>query len=85
MNSTYGSTLYDLSQWRLDWRQIAHNIRETGMSFRQQAETLGLEWSTYQRYLEGSEPKYSQGNALLTLHANMCGKNALNSVLKRTA
>ena len=82
MNSTFSSTDYEASQWCLNWRQIAEDIRGqqikqnhfTGMSFVQQAKTLGLEWSTYQRYLEGSEPKYSQANALLRLHSDMCGE-----------
>ena len=73
MQSTLSSTIYDRSQWRLDWKTIVEDIR-SNLNYSQQAQMLGLEISTFRRYITGSEPTYSQAHALLLLHTHMCGK-----------
>ncbi len=87
MNSTFSSTAYEPSQWRLNWHGVAEDISQAGIKFTQQAIMLGREWSTFQRWLQGTEPKYSDAHAWLTLHTHMCGTAAtqkrLNEPLKQ--
>jgi hypothetical protein len=82
------STNCDLTSFpeRIDWRQIAADIREAGMSYNCQATELGLGWSTMQTWLEGKgiEPRYAQGSAWLNLHTQMCGVKMTLERLKST-
>ncbi len=82
IGTSMGSSCYDPSQWRINWRQIAEDIRNAGLPFHQQAFSLGREWSTYQRWRSGSEPKFSDGQALLVLHTHFCGSELTQTRLK---
>ena len=88
MTSTFGSTRYEKEQWRINWPRIIEDIRGeqighnkfSGLSFCQQANALELGFSTFQKYLQGTEPRYSTAKAILQLHTDMCGSA---STLKR--
>lgn len=88
MNSTLGSTDYDPSQWNINWRLIADDIRDAGLNYGKQASVLGLKWSTLQRWVNGSEPKYSIARSWLVLHTHMCGSDKtqmrFEELLKKT-
>lgn len=60
-------------QLRVNWHQIATDLKQSGVSFQQQARTIGKPWSSYQRWLEGGEPGFGEGQALLILHSKFCG------------
>jgi hypothetical protein len=62
---------------RLPWRAIADEIKEAGLPYNRQASALGKNWSTFQRWLDGAEPRHSDGEALLLLHRQVCGRTAL--------
>lgn len=59
---------------RINWLQVAADIKQAGMSYNCQAVEIGKVWSSYQRMLEpGLQPRYSDGAAMLNLHLKMCG------------
>lgn len=63
----------DIFPPKVDWCLILADLREHNCSGYRVAITLGVEWSTVQRWSHGSEPGYGYGRALLRLHAMHCG------------
>lgn len=61
---------------KVDWAQILHDLRIANLTGYQVALMLGMEWSTVQRWQEGSEPRHSTGVALLELHRLYCSPAA---------
>ena len=49
----------DIFPRRVDVRTLADDLTANGLKYSIQAESLGVGWSTYQRWLAGTEPKYS--------------------------
>lgn len=60
---------------RVDWRGIFQDLRDSGFPAYRVAGCIGREWSTVQRWVEGVEPRHSDGEAILALHARWCGKD----------
>lgn len=58
---------------RLPWRDIMADLWEAHVAYSRQAELIGVEWSTYQRWMRGTEPKHSYACAILALHTQKCG------------
>jgi len=64
---------------KIDWPQLARDMQEEGMSYAQQALTLNITASSYQRYLPAPSnpkpvtPRYDIGHAIICLHAKICG------------
>lgn len=56
-----------------DWPAILADIHAAGVSYRQQAILLEVEYSTLQRWLQGTEPKYWMGNEILAMLLRTCG------------
>ena len=79
MNSVVSSSsVYiqiDIYPRKVDWQQILNDMKQAGMAYSAQATALGKEWSTFQRWMEGSELKYGDGTALLRLHMAVCGES----------
>lgn len=63
----------DIYPKQVNWRRILDDMKEHGLSYSAQAEALGRGWSSYQCYLDGGEPRYGNGAAILRLHVNICG------------
>lgn len=57
----------------IDFRRLADDLKERGISYSRQAMMLGKEFSSFQRILEGVEPRHADGDAFLRLHATICG------------
>ena len=62
----------------MDWNKIVAEIKETGLTQAQIAETIGVAVGTLSEICSGkvSEPKWSRGDALLSLHADRVAKQA---------
>lgn len=58
---------------RVDWRAVLEDLRGCECSGYRLAALLGIEWSTVQRWLQGSEPRHSYGVAILEVHTRFCG------------
>lgn len=65
---------------RVDWSAILKDIKDHGLSYNQQALSIGVQYSTLQRWMSGAEPGYSYGHSVLILHSDVCGRE---STLKR--
>lgn len=59
----------------MDWNKIVSEIKETGMTQAQIAETIDVSAGTLSELCSGkvAEPKWSKGDALIALHADRCG------------
>jgi hypothetical protein len=58
----------------LPWRKIFDDMKDRGCAYSRQASMIGLEWSSYQRFVkDGVEPRHSIGAAILELHTKLCG------------
>ncbi len=79
MNSVISSSevclQIDIYPRKVNWTQIIQDMRHAGMIYSAQATALGKEWSTFQRWMDGSELKYGDGTALLRLHMTVCGED----------
>lgn len=58
---------------KIHWPTIIDDMRERGISPYRQAKTISCEWSTFQRWKNGSQPLFANGHALLILHSKICG------------
>lgn len=58
---------------KIDWRQIFNDMKAKGFSKTRAALTLGKEWSTVQRWVNGSDPAHLEGERILRLHELVCG------------
>lgn len=59
---------------RLPWRRIFDDMKEAGCAYSRQAALVGVEWSTFQGWMDGDvEPRFSVGQALLAMHEATCG------------
>lgn len=62
---------------RINWPDILGDLRDAGYSGYRVAAMMGISWSTvYGWIIENKEPRYSMGEALLTLHTRHCGPEA---------
>lgn len=59
---------------QLPWVDIINDMLEKGYSLSKIAQLLGIPYTTMQRYPQGTEPKYSIGLSIITLHVRICGK-----------
>ena len=57
----------------MDWNKIVSEIKESGMTQASIAEAIGVSVGTLSELCSGkvSEPKWSKGDALLSLHATV--------------
>lgn len=55
------------------WPTIIRDLADHGLCYRQQANSIGCEWTTLQRWKNGSQPRFNNGHALLILHSKICG------------
>lgn len=67
---------------KLDWPRIIADLRERDCSVYRAAQLLGTALSTVQSWGYGVEPGHSKGEALLKLHAQVCGPDL--TTLRRT-
>lgn len=58
---------------RVEWAQIGADLKQAGVPYSGQAEAIGKKWSTMERWLQGSEPRWSNAIAWLALHSRVCG------------
>lgn len=63
----------DVYTIQLDWAQITRDIKAAGVPYTQQAFALGKQFSTLQTWMQGGEPEFRNGCALLVLHRKVCG------------
>jgi len=63
----------DVTPLSPDWSQITRDMKEKGLPYYRQALAIGVEWSSYQRYMDGAHPGFGNGHAILILHAKVCG------------
>lgn len=56
------------------WLKMAIDMHNRGMTYSRQAAEIDKEWSTYQRWLNGSEPRYWDALLIIELHTLVCGK-----------
>lgn len=76
MTTTVASLFFFAADHKpLPWRAMADDMKAAGLSYNRQASCLGLGFSTYQRYLDGTEPKYSIGTVIKALHLQVCGQS----------
>ena len=61
---------------RIDWPAVLADIKVAGLSYRKQAAALKVEWPSHQGTMNGHEPRYSHGEAILVLHRTWCGDEA---------
>lgn len=73
LESTLQTTAHQFA--RMNWHLIVADIRQVGCSGYQIARMMQVEWSTVQRWSNGSEPGWTYGHELLRLHEQLCGKN----------
>lgn len=66
------------------WRIMAQDMEQRGMSLCRQAAEIDKEWSTYQRWLNGSQPRYFDALLIIELHSMVCGKEITQSRLTAT-
>ena len=65
----------DINPKKLDWRRILDDIKCRGTSIYQAAKIIGKPETTVQAWHTGKhEPSYSNGAAVLLLHARVCGE-----------
>lgn len=73
-SSDYTQTIeLDIEPVPVNWALIIQDMKESGLSGSRQALSIGSQWSTLQRWWQGSEPSFKYGQALLILHAKTCG------------
>ena len=63
---------------KLPWVQIFKDLKESGLTPSKISVLVGVGGSTLQRWTSGTEPKYSIGVSLLTLHTRYCGEELTN-------
>jgi hypothetical protein len=79
MRSTAGSSDYThiltfrITPLNVNWVTLIHDMKERGISFLKQSESIGEEWPTFQRWLRGGGTRFHNGHALLILHSKVCG------------
>ena len=66
----------DIYKKTLNWAGILEDIRASGCSIYKAAKTLGRPETTVWSWMRGVEPSYSNGAALLKLHAECCGEES---------
>lgn len=59
---------------RVDWAVIMTDLTQVGWGPYRVSLCLGAALSTVQNWAEGGEPRYGYGDALLRLHALVCGR-----------
>jgi len=61
----------------MDWNKIVSEIKETGLTQAQIADEIGVAVGSLSELCSGkvSEPKWSRGDALLSLHAERVQKS----------
>lgn len=67
----------------IDWQTVVLNIRQAGMPVSAIARKVNMDGNTLRHYARGecSEPRFSQGCALLDLHYSLCpDKHNLDSI-----
>lgn len=74
-SSDYSRLATDIHQQpiQVNWQGIIRDLDEHGINPTKQAELIGKERSTLQRWINGSEPHYRHGQALIYLHQMVCG------------
>lgn len=65
--------MIDVYPAEVNWALLIDDITRHGIVPAQQAAMLGKGWSTLQRWLHGSEPRFAHGHQLLALHQKVCG------------
>lgn len=79
MQATAKSTDYlyildiDITPLHIDWTVITHDLKEHHYPYLRQAYAIGRGWSSFQAILNGSQPRFGDGHALLILHTKVCG------------
>ena len=66
----------DIYKKTLNWAGIIEDIRNSGCSVYKAAKRLGRPETTVWSWMRGTEPSYSNGAALLKLHAECCGDDS---------
>jgi len=61
---------------KLSWDNIFIDLDKAGVTPSEISELLGVGWSTLQKWRNGTEPKYSVGVSILTIHARYCGEDS---------
>lgn len=79
VNATISSSDYqqilqiDVFPLEVSWTTLIDDMTRKGYTPTRQAAMLGKGWSTFQRWLNGTEPRFRHGHALLVLHQKICG------------
>lgn len=62
----------------MDWKQLVLDIKGTGMTQEQIADSIGVSVGTLSELINGkvTEPKWSRGDALIALHRERCDLKA---------
>lgn len=63
----------DITPLKIDWNIIIQDLKERNYAPSRQAISIGKSWSTFQKTMQGSEPSFAYGHALLMLHTKVCG------------
>jgi len=63
---------------KLPWIEIFKDLEKHGANPSTVGELIGVGWSTLQKWRSGTEPKYSVGISILTLHTRYCGEDLTN-------
>lgn len=62
-----------IKQPEINWALLIQDMRDQGMSLSKQAFAIGSQFSTLQRWWNGSEPQFKHGHTLIILHSKVCG------------
>lgn len=62
----------------MDWHKIVTEIKESGLTQAEIADAIGVATGTLSELCSGkvSEPKWSRGDALISLHADRVSRKA---------
>lgn len=68
----------------VDWHRLALNLRQAGKPLTQASRDAGLHTGYVAQLARGElvEPKFSDGLALLNLHADVCGREKTAELLR---
>ena len=71
-----------MNQWKLNdycypkivpWNRVLCDLMDSGLTASAICELIDVQWSSLQRWRDGTDPKHSIGNAILRLHKRHCG------------
>lgn len=87
-SSDYVHTLpvseFDIDPANVNWALLINDMKDAGLSGSKQALSIGSQWSTLQRWWQGSEPSFKYGHSLLILHAKTCGLTLTHQRLRES-